>query len=122
LALTTDRLTFFDDMLLVSSVPGRRVSSEILAISYASMSEIPPEARQEVRKLRLPVAGPSAYPMLQAMGSRAGGLPRDRAKRFLAVLEAFVECFEQEDGVAALLAGKEWQSADGAVRLRMSPG
>ena len=118
LALTTGGESFFDDLERIRILPGRKITPEIVALSYAELNEIPPEARREVRKLKLPLAGPAAYPMLHVMGGRAGGLPRDRPERFLAVLEAFVECFEQEFGPAELTTDEGWWSEDGSVCLR----
>lgn len=119
LVVTDQPEALFDDVGSIISNDTKPVG-EMVACTYYSNNEIPAEARREMRRLRLPVVGPGAYPVLNVVHAIAGGLPRASAERFLRVFEAFATLFEQESAIRDLLTGEGWRPADGEFRMSLA--
>ncbi|MEO1087609.1 MAG: hypothetical protein AAFY88_25515, partial [Acidobacteriota bacterium] len=118
LTMTTEPEELLADMARMKK-PAGRPRGEFVTLSFNKRSEMQDAGLREVNAKSLPVVDEAAYPQLNVVHCRAGGLPRERAEEFLRVLEAICTLFEDPDASEAFLIGMPWQTNDGSVRLTL---
>lgn len=98
----------------------RHLEGRVLAFSFETGSELPKSMRREISRRGWEVAAATAYPMLMAYDTPAGGLLKSDAEDLLALLGA-VPRFLAAGGVEAGIEDSPWKDPETGFELTYRP-
>lgn len=106
--------------------PFARMNGPLLSLTFNAAGELEPAMRREVMAARWEVAGRDAYPVIVALNTPEGGLPREMAEDLARLLRAVPEFVAHHRDVLdpdqLLETPLEWRAPGTGVLLRLEPG